>query len=205
MVHLPSQRKVIIDAKTPLNAYLEALESTSPTTQSDRLKQHAANVRQRVKELSQKQYWEAYAESAEFVLLFIPGEAFIAAALEHDPQLLEYALDKNVLLSGPSSLLGLLKTIAHGWQTHTLNQNTLEIRRAGDGLLQRLDVLERHLSKLGRHLDQSMDQYQKLTGSFNRSAKPAARKLSELGLGSLPADQDPPHETEHAHEPHDHA
>lgn len=185
VVHLPLERQLIIDVKTPLDAYLSALEASAPEQQEIQLQRHAQNVRQRVKELSQKKYWEMFASAADFVVLFIPGEQFLSAALDQDSQLLDYALDRNILLAGPTGLIGLLKTIAHGWQSYTLNQNTQEIRVAGETLLKRLNTLEDHLLKLGRHLDQSVEQFQKLSGSFNRSAKPAARRLSELGLGAL--------------------
>ena len=191
VITLPSKRQIVVDVKTPLDAYLSAVESDDPNKQKQLLDKHASNVRKRVSELAKKQYWQEFAQAADFVLLFIPGDQFLSAALENDKSLLEYSLAQRVLLATPTSLIGLLKTVAHSWQNYTLSENTQEIRTVGDALLKRLSILEQHLEKLGRHLDQSMEQFQRLNGSYNRSLKPAARRLSELGIGEARDEQSP--------------
>ncbi len=183
VIKLPGKRSIIVDVKTPLDAFLSAHEATETKAQEHHLKRHASNVRKRVVELSRKKYWAQFTDSADFVLLFIPGDQFLNSALDRDPSLLEYAIENKVLLATPTSLIGLLKTIAHGWQSEILSKNTSEIRRAGDTLLKRLGVLEKHLGNLGRSLDQSLEHYNRVQGSFNRNLKPAAQKLNELGLG----------------------
>lgn len=183
VINLPNNRSIVVDVKTPLDAYLSAHESSDVREQQRFTKQHASNVRKRIVELSRKKYWEQFAGSADFVLLFIPGDQFLNAALDADPSLLEYAIENKALLTTPTSLIGLLKTIAYGWQNDTLSRNTTEIRQTGDTLLKRLNILEKHLGKLGRNLDQSLEQFNRALGSFNRNLKPTAQKLNELGIG----------------------
>ncbi len=183
LIKLPGKHTIVVDVKTPLDAYLSAHESSEPREQQRHLKQHASNVRKRIVELSRKQYWQEFAGSADFVLLFIPGDQFLSAALDTDPTLLEYAIENKVLLTTPTSLIGLLKTIAYGWQNEALSRNTEQIRQTGDTLLKRLGILEEHLTKLGRQLEQGVEQFNRAMGSFNRNLKPSAQKLSELGIG----------------------
>ena len=184
LIHLPGQRQLVVDVKTPLDAYLSANEASDTEQQINFLKQHSRNVKQRITELGQKQYWQQFEQSPEFVVLFIPGDQFLSAALEQDTGLLEYALKQKILLATPTSLVGLLRTIAYGWNQQAMSKNSKQIREIGETLYQRLSILAEHINKLGKNLDQSLDQFNKLVGSFESNALPAARKLSELGVGN---------------------
>jgi DNA recombination protein RmuC len=186
LIRLPSERLLVVDVKTPLDAYLSAIEAVDPGEQKVLLDQHHKNVKQRVKELSLKQYWQQFDRSPDFVILFIPGDQFLSAALDVDKNLLEFALHHRILLATPTSLVGLLRTIAYGWNQETLSKNTEEIRKAGETLYQRLQGLTKHFNKLGRHLDQSVEQFNKLGGSYQSNTLPAARKLYDLGMSSDP-------------------
>ena len=186
LIHLPSERQLVVDVKTPLDAYLSAAESSDPDQQKTFLVQHHKNVKQRIKELSLKQYWQQFERSPDFVILFIPGDQFLSAALDIDKSLLEFALQNRILLATPTSLVGLLRTIAYGWNQDLLSKNSEQIRILGSSLYQRLQTLTDHLNKLGKHLDQSVEQFNKLTGSYQSSTLPAARKLAELGISDEP-------------------
>ena len=186
LIRLPSERQLVVDVKTPLDAYLSATESSDPDQQKVFLVQHHKNVKQRIKELGLKQYWQQFERSPDFVILFIPGDQFLSAALDIDKSLLEFALQNRILLATPTSLVGLLRTIAYGWNQDLLSKNSEQIRILGSSLYQRLQTLTDHLNKLGRHLDQSVEQFNKLTGSYQSSTLPAARKLSELGISDEP-------------------
>jgi DNA recombination protein RmuC len=186
LIRLPSERQLVVDVKTPLDAYLSATESCDPDQQKAFLVQHHKNVKQRIKELGLKQYWQQFERSPDFVILFIPGDQFLSAALDVDKSLLEFALQHRILLATPTSLVGLLRTIAYGWNQDLLSKNSEQIRALGGSLYQRLQTLTDHLNKLGKHLDQSVEQFNKLTGSYQSSTLPAARKLSELGISDEP-------------------
>jgi DNA recombination protein RmuC len=186
LIRLPSERQLVVDVKTPLDAYLSATESCDPDQQKAFLVQHHKNVKQRIKELGLKQYWQQFERSPDFVILFIPGDQFLSAALDIDKSLLEFALQNRILLATPTSLVGLLRTIAYGWNQDLLSKNSEQIRVLGSSLYQRLQTLTDHLNKLGKHLDQSIEQFNKLTGSYQSSTLPAARKLSELGISDEP-------------------
>lgn len=184
LIQLPSDRQLVVDVKTSLNAYINATEASDDETQHRFLQQHCKNIKQRIKELSQKQYWQQFSKSPDFVILFIPGDQFLSAALDQDKNLLEFALDKRILLATPTSLVGLLRTIAYGWNQQTLSENSEQIRVIGESLYQRLLTLTEHLNKLGKNLDQGVEQFNKVVGSFENNTLSAARKLSALGVGS---------------------
>jgi DNA recombination protein RmuC len=184
LINLPSQRILVVDVKTPLDAYISATEATEADIELRFLLQHSRNVKQRIKELSQKQYWQQFEHSPDFVILFIPGDQFLSAALDQDSSLLEYALQHRILLATPTSLVGLLRAVAYGWSQDKLSKNSEQIRTLGENLHQRLQTLTQHLNKLGKHLDQSVEQYNKVLGSYQSKALPAVRKLSELGISN---------------------
>ncbi|NND00133.1 MAG: DNA recombination protein RmuC [Gammaproteobacteria bacterium] len=184
LIRLPSERELVVDVKTPLDAYLSAIEANDDELRNGFLQQHSRNLKQRVTELARKQYWAQFSRSPDFIILFVPGDQFLSAALDQDKHLLEYALEKRILLATPTSLVGLLRAIAYGWSQDTLSKNSEEIKNIGESLYQRLVTLTEHLNKLGRTIDQSVDQYNKVVGSFESNALPAARKLSTIGLGN---------------------
>jgi DNA recombination protein RmuC len=148
------------------------------------LTQHARNIRERVKELASKKYWNQFARAADFVILFIPGDQFLSAALDVDRDLLEYALNRRVILATPTSLVALLRAVAYGWRQEALTQNAEKIRNVGEDLYQRLAALAEHLTKLGRSLDTSITQYNRLVGSFESKVLPGSRRLVDLGISN---------------------
>lgn len=184
LIHLPNERSLVVDVKTPLDAYISATESGNDGDKITHLVQHARNLKQRIKELSQKQYWQQFEHSPDFVILFIPGDQFLSAALDQDASLLEYALKQRILLTTPTSLVGLLRAVAYGWNQDKLSKNSQEIRTLGENLHNRLQTLTLHLNKLGKYLDQSVEQFNKVLGSYQTKALPAVRKLSELGVSN---------------------
>ena len=182
IVRMPDQRELIVDAKTPLDAYLNAMQANDENVRTTALIKHARNVRERMRELSSKAYWNQFKHSPDFVVLFIPGEQFLTAALEQDPQLLEDALKNKVILSTPTSIIALLRAVAFGWRQLSVAENAEKIRELGEDLYHRLATFAEHLQKLGKHLDASIDQYNKATGSLDRQVLSGARKFTELGI-----------------------
>lgn len=182
VVRMPDQRELIVDAKTPLDAYLSAVQAKDSKEREELLHRHARNVRERMRELASKAYWNQFSHSPDFVVLFIPGEQFLAAALELDPQLLEDALANKVILATPTSIIALLRAVAFGWRQQSVAKNAEEIRRLGEELYKRLATFVEHLQKLGKNLDASVEQFNKATGSLDRQVLPGARKFDELGI-----------------------
>ncbi|MGB5210537.1 MAG: DNA recombination protein RmuC [Gammaproteobacteria bacterium] len=184
IIRMPNGRELIVDVKTPLDAYLTAMECSDDISREAALKKHAENVRSRVRELSLKSYWASFEHSPEFVILFIPGDQFLAAALQRLPKLLEEALEQKVILATPTSLVALLKAVAYGWRQVALEENAKKIQALGEDLHQRLGAFSGHLSKLGRQLGSSVDSYNAAVGSLERNVLPGARKFTELGVSS---------------------
>jgi DNA recombination protein RmuC len=182
VIRLPDRRDIVVDAKTPLDAYLSAIEAADDDTRKTHLQRHARNVRQRVRELAGKAYWGQFKDSPDFVVLFIPGEQFLAAALEIDHQLLEDALAEHVILATPSSFVALLRAVAYGWRQEALAKNAEIIREVGQELYSRLATFGEHFSKLGRSLNGSVETFNKAVGSFDTRILPSARKFTELGI-----------------------
>ncbi len=182
IVRMPGGREIVVDVKTPLDAYLSAMEAGDDQTREAALQRHARNVRTRVQELATKAYWNQFRNSPDFVVLFIPGEHFLGAALEQDPRLLEDALSKKIILATPTSLVALLRAVAFGWNQQALAENAEKIRDLGEDLYRRLTAFSGHLVKLGRHLGSSIDHYNRAVGSFERQVLPGARKFTEMGI-----------------------
>jgi DNA recombination protein RmuC len=182
VIRMPDRRDIVVDAKTPLDAYLSAVEATADTPRSKHLERHARNVRMRIKELSGKSYWKQFRHSPEFVVLFIPGDQFLSAALEIDPALLEDALAHHVILATPSSFVALLRAVAYGWRQEALARNAEEIQAVGQDMYTRLTTFADHLARLGRSLDSSVDAFNKAAGSYDSRVLPGARKFAELGV-----------------------
>jgi DNA recombination protein RmuC len=182
IVHLPEHRDIVVDVKTPLDAYLAAVEAQSDEERDAALKRHAQLVSARVRELASKHYWSQFDLSPDFVVLFLPGEQFLSAALQKNPALIDESLQQNVMLATPTSLVALLKAIAYGWKQTVLADNAAEIRRLGEDLYKRLAVFGEHLGKLGRSLGNSVDSFNKAVGSLEQQVLPAARRFPELGL-----------------------
>lgn len=193
LVHLPRGGLLVVDVKTPLDAYLESVEAADPDARKVALQRHTRNLQQRVRELAAKAYWASLPESPEMVILFVPGEQFLAAALDQNPALLEHAMAQKVVLTTPSSLMALLTTVAHGWRQLALAQNAEQIRTLGEELYNRLATFCAHMGRLGRQLEGSVNAYNQSVGSLERMVLPGARKLAELGVrGNQPVETPAP-------------
>ncbi len=184
IVRMPDGREIIVDAKTPLDAYLSAIEAPDEDTKTRELERHTRNVRNRVRELSAKSYWNQFKNSPDFVVLFIPGEQFLYTALDHDKNLLEDALRQKVILSTPTSFVALLRAVAYGWRQEKLAENAEHIRHIGEDLYHRLSVFSDYLAKVGKSLDTSVSHFNKAVGSFDARILPSARKFTDMGIRS---------------------
>ncbi|HET7675471.1 MAG TPA: DNA recombination protein RmuC [Gammaproteobacteria bacterium] len=184
IVRMPDARELIIDAKTPLDAYLSAIEAASDDERKRFLRHHASKVRERMRELASKAYWEQFKHSPDFVVLYIPGDQFLAAALEQDPALLEDAFSNKVILATPTSVIALLRAVAFGWRQQSVAENAENIRKLGEDIYKRVTVFVEHLNKLGRSLGQSIAHYNKAVGSLERQVLPAARRFPEMGVNA---------------------
>jgi DNA recombination protein RmuC len=183
IVRMPDGREIVVDVKTPLDAYLSAVEATDDDTRRKHLEHHARKVRERVRELSSKAYWTQFKSAPDFVILFIPGDQFLSAALDMDRSLLEDALKQKVILTTPTSFVALLRAVAYGWRQESLTANAEHIRDVGEELYGRLMTFSEHLMKLGRSLNSTVADYNKTVGSFEAKLLPGARKFSEMGVG----------------------
>ncbi len=182
IVRMPDQRELVVDVKTPLDAYLEAVEAKDDAQRELGLKRHARNLREHIRKLSSKAYWEQFSQSPEFVILFIPGDQFLSAALNEEPDLIEHALSQHIILATPTSFVALLKAVAYGWRQLALADNAEEIRRLAEDLYGRLGTFVGHLNKLGKQLTSSVENYNRAVGSLERKVLPGARKFVELGV-----------------------
>jgi DNA recombination protein RmuC len=182
VVHMPEGRDLVVDVKTPLDAYLEAVEASTDEARAAALRRHAQAVAERVRQLSSKNYWNQFEKSPDFVILFIPGDQFFSAALAELPSLIEDAIRQNVIITTPSSFVAILKTVAYGWRQTVLAQNAETIRTLAEELYKRLGVFTTHLTKLGRNLATSVDTFNSAVGSLERQVLPGARKFTELGV-----------------------
>lgn len=182
IVNMPDGRTLVVDVKTPLDAYLEAVEAGTDEVRSRALQRHANMVAERVRQLSAKSYWAQFETSPDFVILFIPGDQFLSAALAENPALLEDAIRQDVIIATPSSLVALLKAVAYGWRQTALAQNAQIIRDLGADLYKRLGVFNGHLLRLSRHLNGSIEAFNAAMGSLERQVLPGARKFTELGI-----------------------
>ena len=182
IVRLPGSKQAVVDAKVPLHAYLEAVEATDEATQVARLRDHARQVRTHIDQLASKAYWSQFPEAPDFVVMFVPGDQLLAAAFEHEPALMEHAIENRVLIATPVTLIALLRSIAYGWQQENLAENARQIAAAGRTLHDRLGTFATHLRKVGGNLDRAVGAYNEAVGSYEARVVPAARKLSELDV-----------------------
>lgn len=182
IIRMPDGREIVVDVKTPLDAYLNALEALDDVTRSKHLDHHARKVGERVKELASKSYWSRLANTPEFVILFIPGDQFLSAALDIDRDLLEKALQQKVILATPTSLVAVLRAIAYGWRQQSIAINAEKIRDVGNELYKRLITFSEHLAKMGKSLNSSVEHYNNAVGSFDRQVISGARRFHEMGI-----------------------
>lgn len=184
VVQLPGGRRIIVDAKAVLSAYLEAMEATQEVQRQELLRRHADQIRSRLDELSLKAYWNQFDQAPEFVVLFLPGEQFLGAALEQDPSLIEDGFSRGVVVATPTTLMALLRAVAYGWRQEQLNAHAQEAGRLGKDLYERMAVLAEHLNDIGLSLGKSVVAYNKAVGSLESRILPAARKFKELGVAT---------------------
>jgi len=193
IVHLPGSKQIVVDAKSPLEAFLDAQDASDDDVRAARLQAHARQVRDHMDRLGSKAYWEALATSPEFVVMFLPGETLFSTALQHDVRLIEYGLDQRVLLASPITLIALLTTIAHSWRQEALTENFREVAALGRELYERLATFSGHLNEVRKKLDGAVQSYNQAAGSFESRVLVTARRMKDLNVTT--AEELPPAET----------
>ena len=179
IIHLPGKSKIVVDAKAPLMAYLEALDMTDETMRLQKLQEHAKYVRSHIKALNQRAYFDQFEESPDFVVLFLPGEMFFSAALEQDPELLELGFKDKVILATPTTLIALLRAVAYGWRQESLTENAKAISKLGQELNKRVSDLAGHMIRLGKNIGHVVDAYNQTVGTLERRVLVSARKFKD--------------------------
>jgi DNA recombination protein RmuC len=184
IVKLPGEKQVIVDAKTPCEAYLDAIETDDQDQKERKMRDHARQVRQHVMALGKKSYWQSFQPTPEFVVLFIPSDNFFNSALEFDPSLIEVGVEQGVIIATPTTLIGLLRAIAYGWKQDKLSLHAEEVSKLGHELYKRITDMGQHWNKVGRTLTSSVDAYNKAVGCLESRVLVSARKFKEMGAAA---------------------
>lgn len=184
VVRMPGKKSLVVDAKVPLEAFLKAIESTEEQQKKEHLSEHASHLRNHIRALAAKSYWEQFQDTPSFVVLFLPGDVFFQAAVQEDPSLVETGFRHNVVVATPSTLMALLRVVAHGWQEEKMNQTSQEIAKLGRELYERIYKFALHFQEVGKHLDRSVAAFNQTVGSFESRVLVTARKLQSLHAGT---------------------
>jgi len=188
VVHLAGAKHVVVDSKVPLDAFLDATAADDPVAVQEHLVRHARQVRTHIDGLAAKAYWKQFDATPEFVVLFVPGEAFLSQALETEPALLEYAATRQVVLATPTTLIALLRTVAHAWSQHALSQSARDIQIIGRELYERLGTLGGHVDKVGRSLTAAVSSYNSAVASLETRVLVSARRMRDFGVSDAALD-----------------
>jgi len=189
VVHLPAGRQIVVDSKVALDGYLQAIEADNDEDRGVQLKRHARQLREHMRSLSKKAYWDKFDTSPEFVVMFIPGDSFLTAALDQDHSLIEDALENRVVLATPTTLVAVLRSVEYGWRQEQVAENARHISDLGKDLYERIKKMAQHVADVGTHIKRSSDAYNKFVGSLESRTLPSARRFKELGAtgtGDIP-------------------
>ncbi len=184
VIHLPQNREVVVDSKVSLDAYLSAYEEVDGVKREELLQRHAKSMKNHITELSRKNYWEEFSEGIEFVVMFVPNDAFLEAAFQYDANLMDYAMQKNVIIATPATLMAILQTIEFGWRQTVIQDNAREVSELGKELYNRVNTFIGHIESIRGNINKLIENFNKAVGSIERKLLPQMRRFDELGAGN---------------------